>query len=305
MIRDMMQSFELYQPSRVEDAISLLARFGNDGWALAGGNDSLSWFKDRVKAPKAVVDLTGIAGLKGIRETAAGLEIGALTTLSDVETNPIVRGKYGVLAEAALKAASPQIRISGTLGGNAAQDTRCWYYRDGFPCYRAGGNTCFADTPTAMNREHALFNADRCVAVTASDTGPALVALEAKMVIQGAKGERTVEVGDFFVGPAKDIKNMTAIQPGEILTKIVLPSKWAGAKFYFEKVADRGSWDFALVSVASAMVVKGGKTERMSMACGGVECVPKRLKVVEDVAKGEAPGEELAGLAGKAAVRGA
>ena len=104
---------------------------------------------------------------------------------------------------------------------------------------------------------------------------------------------------------AKDIKNMTAIQPGEILTKIVLPSKWAGAKFYFEKVADRGSWDFALVSVASAMVVKGGKTERMSMACGGVECVPKRLKVVEDVAKGEAPGEELAGLAGKAAVRGA
>ncbi len=304
MIRDMMQSFELYQPSRIEDAVSLLDRFGKDGWALAGGNDSLSWFKDRIKAPKAVVDLTGVAGLKGIRETAAGLEIGALTSLSDVHKNPVVQKKFGLLAEAALKAASPQIRISGTIGGNVAQDTRCWYYRDGFPCYRAGGNTCFADTPTAMNREHALFNADRCVAVTASDTGPALVALEAKMVIQGTKGSRTVEADDFFVGPAKDILRMTTIKPGEILTKIVLPGKWAGAKFYFEKISDRGSWDFALASVARAMVVKGGKIERMSIACGGVECVPKRLKVVEDVAKGEAPGEELAGLAGKAAVRG-
>lgn len=305
MISDMMQSFELYQPTSIKDAVALLEKHGKDGWAMAGGNDSISWFKDRVKHPKALVDLAGVPGMKGIREAGGGIEIGALTTLTEIVGNSVVKKKFGLLADAAGKVASPQIRNSGTLGGNLAQDTRCWYYRDGFPCYRAGGNTCYADTPTAMNREHALFAADRCVAVTASDIAPVLVVLEAQMVIQSAKGERTVAAGDFFVGPAKDILHMTVLKDGDLLTKVRIPGKWAGAKFYFEKVADRQVWDFPMVNVASAMKLAGGKITAMSIACGGVECVPKRLKVVEDIAKGEAPTDELGDIAGKAAVRGA
>lgn len=305
MFKDMMSGFELHQPSRIEDALALLKQHRKDGWAMAGGNDSLSWFKDRVKRPATVVDLTGIADLRGIRETADGLEIGALTTLSEIVGNPVIKKKFGVLADAAGRVASPQIRNSGTLGGNVAQDTRCWYYRSGLPCYRAGGKTCFADTPTGMNREHTLFNADRCIAVTPSDTAPALVALDAKMVVRNSEGERVVDAEDFFVGPAVDILNMTVLKTDDILVAIRIPDTWAGATFYFEKVADREVWDFALVNVAAAMVVKGGVIERMRIACGGVECVPRRLEVIEDLVKGQAKGEDIAKIAGKAAVRGA
>jgi xanthine dehydrogenase YagS FAD-binding subunit len=303
MIKDMMPGFELYQPAQLADALELVDRFGKDGWRLAGGNDSLSWFKDRVKRPKAVIDLGGIAELKGIKETADGVEIGALTTLTELERHPLIRAKYRVLADAAGRVASPQIRNSGTIGGNASQDTRCWYYRYGLPCYRAGGNTCYADTPEAVNREQAIFGADRCVAVTPSDTAPALVVLEAEMVIRSAGGDRVVKAEDFFIGPSVDITRMTVLEPNEILTAIRLPGSWAGARFYFEKVADRETWDFALVNVASALVVKDGVVERARVACGGVECVPRLLPVVEEVVRGKGIDEALARLAGQSVTR--
>ena len=118
IIRDVMPAFELYQPTQLRDAFALLDRFGKDGWKMAGGYDSLSWFKERIKRPKAVIDHTGIEELKGIRETPNGLEIGALTTLTEIERNPVIRAKYRVLADAAVKVASPQIRNHGTLVGN-------------------------------------------------------------------------------------------------------------------------------------------------------------------------------------------
>ena len=305
MMKDMMQGFELYQPADLQNALSLADRFGKDGWKLAGGNDSLDWFKDRIKRPKAVIDLGGIKELKGIRETADGIEIGALTTLTEVAANPLIREKFTVLAEAADHVASPQIRNTGTLGGNVCQDARCWYYRSGLNCYRAGGNTCYADTPEGMNREHCLFNANRCVAVSPSDTAPALIVLDAEMVIAGPRGERSVKAEEFFIGPAVDITRMTVVKADEILTGIRIPNHWAGARFYFEKVADRKSWDFALVNIASAMKLQGDTIADIRIACGGVECVPKRLTVVENVVKGGPRDEESAELAAKSASRGA
>ena len=136
-----------------------------------------------------------------------------------------------------------------------------------------------------MNREHCLFNADRCVAVSPSDTAPALVALDAEIVIAGPEGTRTVAAEDFFIGPEVDIERMTVLEKHEILTAIRLPSDWANATFYFEKVADRKSWDFALVNIAAAMKVSGDTIQDIRVACGGVECVPKRLTVVEEVVK--------------------
>ncbi len=305
MIRDMMSGFELHQPSSVDDAVALLQRNGKDGWAMAGGNDSLSWFKDRIKKPKAVIDLSGIHALRGIRETADGIEIGALTTLDEVEHNPIVRRKFALLAKAAGHVASPQIRNTGTIGGNVSQDARCWYYRSGLNCYRAGGNTCYSDTPTGLNREHTLFEASRCIAVSPSDTAPAMIALDAKMVIRNAGGERVVNADDFFILPAVDITRMTVLKHGDLLTAIRIPNTWANATFYFEKVSDRATWDFPLVNVAAAMKVQGGVIQDMRIACGGVEAAPKRLQVVEDLAKGQKKNEDLGKLAGSAAVRGA
>lgn len=304
-MKDMMPAFQLFQPATLEDALNLLDRFGEGGWRLAGGQDSFDWFKDRAKRPEAVIDLNGIPGLTGVTETADGIEIGALTTLTDIERDPVVKARFGLLATAAGRVASPQIRNVGTLGGNLCQDARCWYYRYGLDCYRAGGNTCYADTPEGQNREHCLFGADRCVAVTPSDTAPALVALDASMVIAGADGERVVAAEDFFIGPDVDITRMTVLEPGEILTKVSIPNTFAGARFYFEKVADRNTWDFALVNVAAALKVNGGIIEDARVACGGVQCVPRRLKVVEDVVRGSAQDEETAALAGGSAARGA
>src|SRR6195256_4494411 len=220
VIRDIIPAFELYQPASVDDALRLLDRFGADALVLAGGLDSMDWLKDRLRRPKVVVDLAQIKELHGIKEANGGLEIGAMTTLTEVVRHPVVREKFGLLMEAAELVASPQIRNQGTLGGNVSQDTRCWYYRSGWTCYRAGGNICYADTPTAINREHAIFDADRCVAVNASDTAPALVALDAQMVIQNSRGERVVNAEDYFVGPAVDITRMTVLAPGELLTAI-------------------------------------------------------------------------------------
>ena len=305
MAKDMMPAFQLFQPDDLENAFSLLDKFGDRAWILAGGQDSFDWFKDRGKRPEAVIDIGNIATLKGVRETANGIEIGALTTLNNVINNDIIAHSYSLLVDAASRVASPQIRNVGTLGGNICQDARCWYYRSGMDCYRAGGNTCYADTPEGMNREHCLFGANRCIAVSPSDTAPALVALDATMVVTNSGGERLIPAEEFFIGPEVDIERMTVLEPGDILTAIRIPNTWANAQFYFEKVADRNTWDFALVNVAAAMRVDGDVISDIRIACGGVECVPRRLKVVEDVVRGGSKDDESAAVAGGAASRGA
>jgi len=301
----MMPAFQLFQPDNLESAFELAERFGKRGWILAGGQDSFDWFKDRAKRPEAVIDISNIADLNGVRETADGLEIGALTTLREVSNNDQIREQYDLLSDAAARVASPQIRNVGTIGGNVCQDTRCWYYRAGMDCYRAGGNTCYADTPEGMDREHCLFGANRCIAVTPSDTAPALLALDASMRIQNADGEKVVAAEDFFVGPDIDIERMTILKPGDILTAITIPHTWSGATFYFEKVADRNTWDFALVNIAVAMRVDNSTLSDIRIACGGIECVPRRMKVVEDIVRGGNKDNESAMLAGGAASRGA
>ena len=304
-VKDMMPQFDLFQPATVKDALGLLDSYGKDAWKMAGGYDSLVWFKERIKHPKAVVDLSAIKEMQGIKETADGVEIGALTTLTEVERDPIIKAKYRLLSDAVSHVASPQIRHAGTIGGNASQDARCLYYRYGLPCYRAGGNTCFADTPEGINREHALFESDRCVAVSPSDGAPALVALDAKFVLQSSSGERVVGSEEFFVGPKVDIIHMTSTKPEEILTAIRIPKTWANASFYFEKVADRNTWDFPLVNVAAALQVQNGTVRDARIACGGVSAVPRRLTQVEQILKGQPVNEQTAKIAGQSASRGA
>jgi xanthine dehydrogenase YagS FAD-binding subunit len=305
VIRDVIAPFELFQPASTDDAIRLLDKYGADSLVLAGGLDSMDWLKDRLHRPKAVVDLGQIKELHGIREADGGLEIGAMTPLTEVVKHPVVREKFSLLMEAAELVASPQIRNQGTLGGNVSQDTRCWYYRGGWTCYRAGGNICYADTPTAINREHAIFDADRCVAVNPSDTAPALVALDARMVLKGPKGERIVDAEDYWIGPGIDITRMNILQPGEILTAIRVPSTMAGAQFYFEKVRDRQVWDFPLVNVASAIKPDGDKIGAARLVVNAVAATPRRLKNVEAAIIGRPRNEETAKMAGDLAVQGA
>jgi len=305
VIRDVMPAFELFQPATIDDTMRLLGQYREDAWVMAGGLDTFDWLKDRIKRPKVVVDLSQVRELSGIREAGGGLEIGATTTLTEVVRHPVIREKYSILSTGAEAAASPQIRNQGTIGGNVSQDTRCWYYRAGWPCYRAGGNTCFADTPTAINREHAILGADRCVAVNPSDSAPALIALDAKFVIHTSKGERVVNAEDYFIGPGTDITRMNILRPGDLLTAIRLPADWAGTKFYFEKVRDRNVWDFPLMNVASAMVVTDGKIERIRLAVNAAAAHPLRLTAVEDAVRGKEPTAATGEMAGRLAVEGA
>jgi len=300
-----MPSFELLQPNSIAEAQRLLEQNGSDGWALAGGLDSFDWLKDRIKRPKTVIDLSGVEELKGIRATSDGVEIGAMTTLTEIMQHPMIREKYGLLVDSAELVASPQIRNQGTIGGNLSQDARCWYYRAGWPCYRAGGNICYADTPEGRNREHAILHANRCVAVNPSDTAPALIALDAKFAISTRKGDRVVDAEDYFIGPDIDITRLHILQPGDLLTAIRIPSTWAGAKFYFEKVRDRNVWDFPLLNVASAMTLSGGRIQGIRIAVNGASARPLRLKAVESAVYGMPPNADTGEIAGKLAVEGA
>jgi xanthine dehydrogenase YagS FAD-binding subunit len=306
IIHDVMPVFELFQPTTVDDTLALLETYKKDAWVLAGGLDTFDWLKDRNKRRKVVVDLSGVEELRGVKPTAdGGIEIGAATTLTNLVKHPLVKEKYPILTQAAELVASPQIRNQGTVGGNVSQDTRCWYYRSGWSCYRAGGNICYADTPSAINREHAIFDANRCVAVNPSDTAPALIALDAKMVIRSSDGERVVDAENYFIGPSVDIMRMTVLRPGELLTAIRVPATWAGAEFYFEKVRERQVWDFPLVNVAAALKVANGTIQDSRIVVNAVAARPMRLTSVEDAVAGKPRNEETATMAGELAVQGA
>jgi xanthine dehydrogenase YagS FAD-binding subunit len=304
-IRDMIPAFELVQPTTIDAALDLLDEHRGSSWVLAGGLDSFDWFKDRIKRPKVVIDLGGIPELTGIRSVENGLEIGAMTPLAELVRHDRVRSEYSVLANAAEHVATPQIRNQGTLGGNVTQDTRCWYYRSGWPCYRAGGNTCYASAPQAMNREHCIMGRSRCVAVNPSDTAPALIAVDAKMIVENTGGPRVHDAEDYFIGPSIDITRMTVLKPRDLLTRIHVPAQWANANFYYEKVRDRGSWDFQLVSVAAAFRMSGNTIEAARIAVNGVAPYPVRLEAVERMVAGTTGDETTATAAGELAVEGA
>jgi xanthine dehydrogenase YagS FAD-binding subunit len=302
---DVMPDIQLYQPVELDDALNLLDRHSGEGWLLGGGQDTYGWLKDRAKHPKAMIDLNGIDEMRGIRDIADGIEIGAVTTLVEVIEDAGIKRDFGLLSQAAARVATPQIRNVGTLGGNLVQDARCWYYRRGLACYRAGGNLCYADSPQGMNREHALFGASRCVAVSPSDTATPLVALEATMVARSLRGERLIPADRFFAGPNTHITRMTTLEADEILTAIRIPSKWAGKRFYFEKVSDRNVWDFALVSIAAAMSIEDDVIGDARIVCGGVACTPYRLRNVESAAIGKRLSDESAEAVAPLASRGA
>jgi xanthine dehydrogenase YagS FAD-binding subunit len=305
VIRDVMPAFDLLQPASASDAQRLLAQNGEEAWVMAGGLDSFDWLKDRIKKPKVLVDLSGIDELRGIRVTSDGVEIGAMTTLTEIANHPEIKKNYGVLAEAVSLVASPQIRNQGTLGGNVSQDVRCWYYRGGWPCYRAGGDICYADTPVGRNREHAIFGGDRCIAVHPSDSVPALIALDAKFVVQSSNGQRVIDAEDFYIGPQDDITHINILKPGDLLTTIRIPSTFAGAKFYFEKIRDRNVWDFPLMNVASAIKLNGNSIGAVRIALNAVSPRPMRLKNVEAAVIGKPATPETGEMAGNLAVQGA
>src|SRR5436309_1306767 len=287
-----MKGFDLHEPSTLTEAVGLLDQLGGAGKVLAGGSDIVGGImKDWVTGkgmplPSALVDITTIPELSGIKNAASGITIGAATTLTDIVESADVQQTIPLLSEAAKTIASPLIRNFGTLGGNINQRPRCWFFRgEDFNCYKKGGDFCYA--VTGDNRYHAIIGGELCYIVHPSDTATALLALNASAKIAGAGGERTVAFDDYFTGPREDVLRENVLKKDEFMTHVEIPNPASGTKMAWNKLKDRQVYDFALTSVAVAFTMDGNNWKDGRITLGGVSPVPYRAKVVEDALKGK------------------
>jgi xanthine dehydrogenase YagS FAD-binding subunit len=259
--------------------------------------------KDNLLAPERLVHIKHLRELQGIRAGNAGLRIGAATLLADIVESPMVQQQTPLLAMAAGKVGTPQIRNMGTIGGNLCQRPRCWYFRNNYPCFKHGGNTCFS--ATGENEFHAILEGGPSYIVHPSDTAPALVALGASVRILGGGRERTVPLDKFFVSPKQDPRRENILQPHEILTEVEVPNAPAGAKAVYVKEMVRETWDFAMCSVAAMLTIKDGVVQDARIVLGGVAPFPYRAVKAEAALQGKRLDEASAAAAGESAVDGA
>jgi len=249
------------------------------------------------------VPIRHLKELQGIRPSRTGLRIGAATLLADIAESDVIRQQAPVLAMAAGKVGTPQIRNMGTIGGNICQRPRCWYYRNNYPCFKHGGNTCFS--AAGENDFHAILEGGPSFIVHPSDTAPALVALGATVRISSGSRERSVPIAEFFVTPRQDARRENVLQPNEIVTELEVPSAPAGSKAIYVKEMVREMWDFALCSVAAMVTVQNGVVQNARIVLGGVAPRPYRAAAAETALVGKALDEASATAAGEAAVQGA
>jgi len=298
----MLPRFSYIQAKSLEDAIRLLSEDG--ARLLAGGTDLLGCLRERIFSAATVVSISRLERLKGITELpAGGLRIGALTTVAEIARSPIIQTKYSALSQAAAEVASPQLRNQGTIGGNLCQKPRCWYYRGEFNCLRKGGDRCYA--VEGENQYHCIFGGEGCYIVHPSDIAPALVALDATVQITGPKGKRTAAVENFHMPPSRDVTRETVLEPGEIVTDIILPAPIEGLRSSYRKVRARRSWDFALAGIALAIVFTRNQITDCRIALSGAAPVPWRSKEAEAILKGNRLNQGIAKKAAQAALRAA
>ena len=270
---------------------------------MGGGSDLLGMVKEHLVAPDVLVNLKAIRGMDQIETQRGNLKIGGLITLDTLSRDQRIRKEYTVLAEAAEKVGTPQIRNAGTLAGNVCQRPWCWYFRNGFPCLKNGGNTCFS--ASGENQLHAIFGGGPSYIVHPSDTAPALVALDAKFHIAGPSGERVVPASEFFQLPRVDAARENVLGKDEILAAIQLPAARPGVRGTYHKVLDREAWTHAVVSAAIVLEMDQQICRSARVVLGGVAPIPWRLPKVEAMLAGQRITPELAAKAGEAAVEGA
>lgn len=298
----MLHTFDYVRPASLEDALKQLQ--GPSTRIHAGGTDLVGCIRDAVMPVDKVVSLTGLEALRGIAPTPeGGLRIGALTTIAEVAAHPTVKATCTALAHAAAVVASPQLRNQGTIGGNICQRPRCWYFRGDYECARKGGDLCYA--MNGQNQYHAIFGGSLCYIVHPSDTAPALVALDASVRITGPRGTRLVPVEKFFVLPDAQLTKENVLEPGEIVTDILLPRPAADTKSLYRKVRARGSWDFAMAGLALAVAMRAGKVDSARVVLSGVAPTPWRVPAVEKVIVGQKLDSKTIARAAEAAVAGA
>jgi xanthine dehydrogenase YagS FAD-binding subunit len=274
-----MRSFSYVLPDTLEQASEQAALKG--AVLKAGGIDLLDMMKGDLIAPERLVNLFSVKN-PALREIAVkddGVHVGALVTLTQVAEHKAVPA---VVAEAAGKAATPQIRNMATVGGNLAQRVRCWWFRSAsFPCARKEGNQCYAQK--GENKYHAVFDNGECAAVAPSSLAPPLVVLDAVIVTN----KRRIPIEQFFVPTTKDITKEHVLEPGEIITEVVIPKATSGWKNAYREAGERESQDWQLLSASVALDLSGSTVNAARVALGAVAVVPYRVQDVENALKGK------------------
>ncbi len=294
-----MRPFDYARAGSVDDALQAI---GNENGVrlLAGGTDLLTLMKADVAQPQRLIDIKRASDLpRGITEEGERVTIGALTTLTEIERHPLIRERYPALIEAIGQAATPQLRNRATIGGNLLQRPRCWYFRSPHvTCWLKGGERCFARD--GENQHHALFDMSPCVAVHPSDPAPALMALDASVVVTGPSGSRTLTLDDLYEPPAPERRTETVIRDDEIITAIQLPR--TSMRSTYLKAMDRAVWAFALVGAAAAVRMEGGRIADARLVLSGVAPVPCRARDAEQMLTGQTPIDHLFSEAADAAL---
>jgi len=297
-------------PKDLADAVTLArqAQTANRTAAFAGGgSDLMGMIKERIVAPDVVINLKGLKEMRGLDQISTmngtSATIGGQVTLDTIANHEMIRRSYAALAEAAGTVATPQIRHVGTLAGNVCQRPWCWYYRNGFKCYKAGGNMCYS--VAGENQFHAIFGGGPSFIVHPSDTAPALVALEATFRIVGPNGERLMPAADFFVLPRANAQQENVLAPNEVLADVHLPRPNPQMRSTYFKVLDREAWTHAVVSAAVVLQMDGGVCRSARVVMGGVAPIPWRLPEVERALTGQRITSELAARAGEIAIQNA
>jgi xanthine dehydrogenase YagS FAD-binding subunit len=299
----MLPKFSYIRPDKLDQAVAQM-QAGNAA-IHAGGTDLLGCLRERIIKSEKIVSISGLEKLRGVRKTVeGGLRIGALTTITGIAEDPLVRKKYPGLAMAASEVASPQLRNQGTLGGNLCQKPRCWYYRGEFHCLRKGGSQCYAIG--GENQFHAIFGHDNiCVITHPSDTAPVLSALGAKVQVIGPGGGRNIAVAGLHVPPRDDVRAETVLGQDEIITHVDIPPPPAGLYTSYRKVRARRAWDFALAGAALALVMDGDRVARASIVLSGAAPVPWRSREAEQALAGNTLSDDTIDKVCRAATAGA
>ncbi|MCL5263883.1 MAG: FAD binding domain-containing protein [Chloroflexi bacterium] len=288
--------FECFYPKTVDEACAFLAEHKDQTRIIAGGTDLVVALKQRRTLPQHLLNLKSIPDLSLISyDQKTGLSIGALATLDDVARNPEIKKLYPSLSQAASRVAAPQIRNKGTIGGNVALDSRCWYYnqsefwRSTRPaCFKAGGDCCYV-----------VKGGKQCYSLISADTVPALITLDASVELVSKAGSRVVAVEKLYTGIGQ---TPNVIKADEILTRVLVPA--SSLKGVYIKHAYRGAIDFPLIGVAVSLSLNGGNTvEDVRIAIGAATPAPVRAVKAEAVLKGKALSDELLAEAGQVATK--
>jgi xanthine dehydrogenase YagS FAD-binding subunit len=287
----------------ITEAVTVASEAATTGRAFAfsgGGTDLLQQIKDGTNKADVIINLRTIRDARAVSVSLTETLIGGLITLSDLAGHAALSAPWAVLREAAASVGTPQIRNVATLAGNVTQRPWCWYYRNGFHCFKAGGTQCFS--VNGENQQHAIFGGGPSYIVHPSDLAPALVALHATFEVAGPGGARRIAAADFFVLPSQNPARENALAATELLTGVRMPTPAAGVVSTYLKVTDREAWTHAEVSAAVVLHVDGDRIRTARVVLGGVAPIPWRLTDVENFLRGTSLSAAVASQAGALAI---